>query len=132
MRAKIITIMAVIAGGVILFLFVKAILSSSPPVLNEPELNQAILQYCNHHMDKKQLDLPREVTDWKVKDVLIHKIDTLPGPREEKLVTTTVVVDYRTASQDRTADWSEFRRKHTNFRIERRYPEGINVQAYRL
>jgi len=132
MRTKIITTIGVIAGVVILFLFAKAILTKNSPVLNEPVLSQAILEYCNHHMDKKQLDLPREVTEWKVKDVLIHKIETMPGPREEKLVSTTVVVDYRTSAQQETGDWTEFRRKHTNFRIERRYPEGINVQAYRL
>lgn len=132
MRTKIIIAMAVIASLIVIFMLIRACTSKAPPILNEPKLSSEITSYANNHMDKKQLDIPPEVSEWKVKEVLIHEIETMPGVKGDKLVTTTVIVSYKIPKPSGNGEWQEFERKNAQFRIERRYPEGINVQVYRL
>lgn len=100
------------------------------PVLDEPKISKAIVDYANTQMKKEILELPAGATKIKVEKVVVHELEELPGPQGNRRCTTTVMGSYLLPESDNPDEKIAFSLPKMKFKLERRYPEGINVQAY--
>ncbi|MEN6501711.1 MAG: hypothetical protein ABFC55_04970 [Tenuifilaceae bacterium] len=123
-------IIVAIAIVIVLVTWIKPDFHRDIPVLDEPEISQAIMTYANTQMKKALLELPAEATEIRVEKVLVHELSKLPGSQENRRVLTTLIGSYQLPEREDDQKRITFKLEKMKFKLERRYPEGINVQVY--
>lgn len=119
----------------VVFLYTTAwpYLNRPPKCVDAPEYCEAILEYARNQMADKYFDLPAEVTNWQVEDVVILSMEDIPGPHHRKRTTATLSGSYETPPRgiSKSPHKGKFSVKLV-FNIGSRYPEGIDVQHIRF
>ncbi len=130
LRKNLPLIILAIAIAIVLAAWLKPDFKRDLPVLDEPKISQAIVAYANTQMKKELLELPAGAASIKVEQVLVHELEELPGAQGNRRCITTVKGSYLLPESDNPDQRIAFRIEKMKFKLERRYPEGINVQAY--
>lgn len=130
LRKNLPLIILAIAIAIVLAAWLKPDFKRDLPVLDEPKISQAIVAYANTQMKKELLELPAGAASIKVEQVLVHELEELPGAKGDRRALTTLLGTYQLPERDDENERIKFRNEKMKFKLERRYPEGINVQAY--
>lgn len=132
MAKKVILSVIILLLVAILYYAVQPLFSKPREDLNDPKLNTAILQFIGDQMQARDFKLPSGLQNWKAEEVLITKLEDLPGPQGNQRASTTIKGSYLAAGEKNPERRTPFIAKHVKFRLGRKYPEGISVQYIRL
>ncbi len=128
MIKKVLWTAGIILGVCVIYVYVLPMISAGPQYVEEPEICEAICDFANEQMKGKVFEIPRNAEKWLVENVLIHKLEDLPGPHNRKMVKATVQGSYWTDQGEyRPLKQKAFKSK-VQFNIGNKYPEGISVQ----
>jgi hypothetical protein len=82
-------------------------------------------------MQGKAFEIPRNAEKWLVEQVLIHKLDEMPGPHNRKIVQATLKGSFWTNQGEYSPLKQKSFKSKLQFNVGNKYPEGISVQYIR-
>jgi len=126
-------IIAIIALLLLLIVYnaVVPVLNKPKVVIEDPKLARAIMEFITEQLNEADLALPADLQNWKAEDILITKIENLPGVQGNRRATVNVSGTYLAAGEKDLNKRTPFTTKHLKFIIGKKYPEGISVQFVR-
>ncbi|MCB5251959.1 MAG: hypothetical protein RBR69_02765 [Candidatus Cloacimonadaceae bacterium] len=128
MIKKTLILAAIVLGACLIYLYMLPAITAEPQYVHAPEICCAIKDFANRHMQGKSFDIPRNAEKWLVEQVLIHKLEDLPGPHGKKVAKTTVQGSYWIPQGEYSPPKQKSFEAKLHFNIGKKYPEGINVQ----
>lgn len=132
MAKKVIISVVILLLAAILYYAVQPLVSKPKEDLNDPKLTAAIEDFISEQMQAREFKLPTGLQNWKAEEILITKLEDLPGPQGSHRATVTVKGSYLAAGENNPERRTPFMVKNMKFRLGRKYPEGISVQHIKL
>ncbi len=133
MLKKTVWLVSILLFAVFVYTAVIPLFNRPPQCVDAPEYCKAILEYANSQMPGKYFELPTDIISWEINEVMILKMEEIPGPHNRKKTTTQLNGAYILAPQSKSEKpkLKKFESKQV-FSIGKRYPEGIDVQHIRF
>ena len=128
---KVMLLAGIIVIACLIYVYGLPALSSKPKCVEEPDLCCAIKDFANGHMQGKAFEIPRNAEKWLVEQVLIHKLDEMPGPHGQKIVQATLKGSFWTDQGEYSPPKQKSFKSKLQFKVGNKYPEGISVQYIR-
>lgn len=119
---------AIVLGTCLIYIYVLPALTAKPEYVEAPDICCAIRDFANEQMQGKAFEIPRNAEKWQVEEVLIHKLEDLPGPHGRKMVQTTVQGSFWLNQGEYSPPKQKSFKSKLQFNIGRKYPAGISVQ----
>ncbi|MDD2424130.1 MAG: hypothetical protein PHT37_07370 [Candidatus Cloacimonetes bacterium] len=131
MIKKVLLLAGIILGACLIYVYGLPALSSKPKYVEEPDISAAIKDFANGHMQGKAFEIPRNAEKWLVEQVLIHKLEELPGPHGRKMIQATVQGSFWIDQGEYSPPKQKSFKSKLQFNVGNKYPEGISVQYIR-
>lgn len=131
MIKKVLLVAGIVLGACLIYVFGLPAILSKPQYVEEPEICLAIKDFANEHMQSRVFEIPRNAQKWQVEEVLLHKLEELPGPHARKHVQATLEGCFWTDQGEYSPPKKKAFKTKLQFNVGSKYPEGISVQYIR-
>jgi hypothetical protein len=133
MLKKTVWLVSLVLFAVFVYTTVLPVFNRPPEYVEAPDYCKAIMHYANNQLSLKYLNLPAQVSNWEIEEVLILKMEDIPGPHKRKIATASVCGSYIIPAQGtgKKPRKGSFDTKLV-FNVGNRYPSGIDVQHVRF
>ncbi|MCK9583305.1 MAG: hypothetical protein M0R69_00130 [Candidatus Cloacimonetes bacterium] len=131
MIKKVLWLAGIFLAACLLYVYGLPSFFSKQEYVQEPDICCAIRDFANEHMQAGAFEIPSTAQKWLVEEVLINKLEELPGPHERKLIQATVQGSFWTDQGEYRPPKQKAFKSKLEFNIGNKYPEGISVQHIR-
>lgn len=128
MLKKVLLASAIILALVVVYTKVIPFLLKPATPIGDPQIEAAIIDFANKHVNPDKINIPRHAIEWKVEQLRFHKLTELPGPHNRKEIVASITGYYLTPRKDYQEPKRNSFKVKTKFNIGNKYPSGISVQ----